>query len=173
MAVSLTTVGAMWLLTFLFFAAFEVIYPHMNADPLDKLFLRSASSTLDHIGLYTNEARQYFFYHVLIDTIFPPVYGFCNYASLDYLLAGAVPRWLVCGITLGCVADMVENACFLWMLHSYPWRSEFAASLSCPTTRIKFIGLGLGLGGIIACLSRVAYGKVASDATTNARAKRS
>eukprot|EP01134_Creolimax_fragrantissima_P008652 CFRG8658 len=144
-------VALLWVVVSVFFLGFSLVKTRMDAIPLDAIWERTAETTLNHIDSFGEQGRLYYGIHVILDTFFPPVYGLAIHTTLAVLLR-TVPSVLTSTILVGCIADGVENGMFTLLLLTYPERHETIAAISCVATKIKFIGLAIGLCAVALAL---------------------
>ncbi|KNC80748.1 hypothetical protein SARC_06905 [Sphaeroforma arctica JP610] len=144
---SLVALGSLWIGTLMFLVVLNEISKQMNLEPIDVILERTGESTLEHIAKYTEESRQMYLYHLTIDSLFPPLYGYTIYSSI-YYLKGHVPTFVTRCVALGCLADIVENCSLLYLISLFPESDNVAAEISIPATRVKFGALAIGLGAV-------------------------
>lgn len=133
------------LFIFLLIPKFGVNPFQENIKLLDTRFWYTSSDVFHLFSQLGVDGRAaYRFFTVSIDLLYPLVYGFCFYYSLEFLLKKAfqnrtkfqILRFIPFGIVL---FDYIENLSILRLLYTFPQTNEIPALIGAIATSSKWI----------------------------------
>ncbi len=141
----------------LFLGAFQYIFYLMRdasgiSTILDLYFHYTPDDAYSLLSYYGPEGRKIFLWGLLIDTIFPLIYGLFLWMSITFLAthshlslskrAGNVLQLLP---VLAVVLDYIENIFEVWMTLGYPQAVKGIASISGWVTTLKWIAIYINI----------------------------